>query len=96
MLNDAVNLDQAIVQDSAREAHILSARSVKGDPLSLLDADRLTGFFNLVREQYDLVIVDTPPVLRVIDPLLIAPFAGAVVLVVSQSSSTREMVSETV
>jgi len=96
VVNDAADLDQAIVQDSASDAHILAARSVKGDPLSLLDADRLTWLLNLVRAQYDLVIVDTPPVLRVIDPLLIAPLTDAVVLVVSQGSSTREMVSETV
>jgi len=96
VLDGTVDLDQAITQDPASEAHILAARPVEGDPLSLLDADRLASFFDLVRAQYDLVIVDTPPVLRVIDPLLIAPLADAVVLVVSQGSSTREMVAETV
>lgn len=51
---------------------------------------------SIARSRYDIVIVDTPPVMRVVDPLLMARLADRVVLVVSERGATREVVYETI
>lgn len=96
VLEETAELGDAVTVDPVSGAHICAARPVRGVPFKLLQDARLDRFFRVARSQYDLVVVDTPPVLHVIDPLLIAPFVDAVVLVVAQGSATRDTVGETV
>lgn len=44
-----------------------------------------------LRERYDYVIFDTPPVLSVTDPLIVATLADGMVLVIRQGYCTRAM-----
>ena len=46
-----------------------------------------------LREKYEYVIFDTPPVLSVTDPLIVAAQSDGVVLVVRQGYCTRGMIS---
>jgi capsular exopolysaccharide synthesis family protein len=100
MLNDYLDgkatLEEAVVQDPASSAHLLVSRPVRSDPRRYLEHPRLPELFDMARAGYDLVIVDTAPVLRVIDPLLIAPLVDAVVVVISRGSATRNAVAETI
>jgi tyrosine-protein kinase Etk/Wzc len=49
-----------------------------------------------LRAQYDLVLVDSPPVLALADPLVIGAHAGAVFLVVRAGRSTSREIAEAV
>ena len=48
----------------------------------------------LMSSQYDLVIIDTPPVLAASDTAILAPMAGAVFLVARAEVSTRAELQE--
>jgi tyrosine-protein kinase Etk/Wzc len=47
-------------------------------------------------EQFDLVLVDTPPFLVVTDAAIMAPHAGATVLVLRSGMQSEDEISETV
>jgi tyrosine-protein kinase Etk/Wzc len=52
------------------------------NPAELLMNDKFTELLDILRKQYDLVIIDTPPVLAVTDPIIVMRNAGVKLAVV--------------
>lgn len=52
--------------------YLLPAGPVPPDPIRILTAERMQFMLNHVREQYDVVIVDTPPILGFADALVLS------------------------
>jgi len=61
--------------------HIIEAGPVPANPSELLSTPAMTGFLHSVRDVYDVVLVDTPPILPVTDSAIVASQADGVVLV---------------
>jgi polysaccharide biosynthesis transport protein len=61
--------------------HIIEAGPVPANPSELLSTPAMTGFLHTVRDVYDIVLVDTPPILPVTDSAIVASQADGVVLV---------------
>ena len=59
------------------------------NPAELLTSARFKDLLDVVREQYDMVIVDTPPVLAVTDACAVAPRVDAVVMVLRLTANSR-------
>ncbi len=62
-------------------------------PADLLASDQMTEVVRQLRERYDYVIFDTPPVLSVTDPAIVAAQADGMVLVIRQGYCTRRMLA---
>ena len=60
---------------------ILTSGPVPADPAQLLSADRMGDLMQVLEQTYDLVIVDAPPVLGIVDAMLTASFCSSMVLV---------------
>jgi Mrp family chromosome partitioning ATPase len=59
------------------------------DPLELLSPDRLLPFLDSVRQMFDVVVVDSPPVLPVADASLIAGHVNRVLFAIRWSVTTQ-------
>ena len=62
-------------------------------PSKLFSSAQLDVFFSVVRDRFDFVIVDSPPVLVVSDGLLLASHADGVILVAESRTSAPNRVS---
>lgn len=82
----------ALVQDTGVERlQILPAGPVPPNPAELLDSPRFAELVSRLREHgYDHVIYDSPPVLSVVDPLLIGRHTDGTVLVIRSAYTKRE------
>lgn len=69
---------------------VLPSGRVPDEPSELLDSPALTGVLNALRDEFDLVIVDTPPVLAVTDALLVSAQADGVIVVTRMRNTTRQ------
>jgi Mrp family chromosome partitioning ATPase len=69
-----------------------SGASTKNPP-DLLGSQRMRALLHSVRENYDLVIVDAPPVTAVIDSLVVAPHVDKIVFVIEWENTPREVVT---
>jgi uncharacterized protein involved in exopolysaccharide biosynthesis len=79
----------SILHDRRSGIHVLPA-SRNFTPLQQSRAlDHLSTIIAEARERYDLIIVDTPPVMHVSDALLLVPYADAVMLVTSWRRASR-------
>src|SRR3989440_772637 len=61
--------------------HIIEAGPIPANPSELLSTEAMTTFLREVSAEYDIVLIDTPPVLPVTDSAIVAAQADGVLLV---------------
>jgi succinoglycan biosynthesis transport protein ExoP len=67
----------------------LGTRSVAENPTELLSGQRMKSVIAALGEQFDLVLIDSPPVLPVADAMILSGYADAVLLVVAAGQTRR-------
>lgn len=92
LLSDNGSIEDAITIDPKSGLHVVIAAEGTPTPAELLGSRRMANFVRAAATQYDLVILDTPPVLPVSDPLVLARHADAVVFLVRWGSTPRDVV----
>ena len=75
---------------------LLPSGPLPPNPSELLWTKRTTQLFSAVQAQFDICLIDSPPVLPVTDPVVIAKSADAVVLVASAGVTTRKQLHRAV
>lgn len=61
--------------------HIIEAGPIPANPSELLSTPAMAAFLREVRDEYDIVLVDTPPILPVTDSAIVASQVDGVILV---------------
>ena len=74
---------------------VMTAGLSPENPAELLSTPAFDQLMQQVRKEYDLVLIDSPPVLAVTDPCVIAPQTDAMVLVVRMEKNKRTSVTHT-
>jgi len=74
--------------------HILTAGQVPPDPTRLLSSPKMRNLMDQLRNEFDLVIYDTPPVLGFADSLLMSSFTDGCIMVVGLGKTERSAVSD--
>ena len=82
-------LNDAIERHEDSDLSILRTGPLPPDPSELLSSARTAEIIELLRGFYDAVILDCPPVLPVSDALILAAYADATLLVVSEGQTSR-------
>jgi polysaccharide biosynthesis transport protein len=67
--------------DRATGVHILTPYPTATDPLATLRSDHLNECLRTAKQSYDVLLLDTPPILLVPDAIVAARFADAILLV---------------
>lgn len=75
---------------------LLPAGNVPPNPSELLSSARLGYLFERLRTMYDLLIIDSPPLLPASDALVISPHVDGVLLVVKAGLVGRDLVAHVV
>ena len=77
------------IQSSDSYIDIVTAGPVPGDPANLLSSQRMRELMAAFERTYDLILVDAPPVLGMVDAILTASFCSGVVLVSHMGKVTK-------
>jgi succinoglycan biosynthesis transport protein ExoP len=75
---------------------ILTAGSLPPDPIRLLSSKKMQKLMQQWLEEYDLVILDTPPLSNVVDARVLAGYTDGVALVVSIKQTNRNTIMQTI
>jgi polysaccharide biosynthesis transport protein len=75
-----------------KNLYIAAGGPAPPNPAALLHSDRLTGFLARVASEYQVVILDAPPVLSMADARILGTKADGVVLVVRAERTARHLV----
>jgi polysaccharide biosynthesis transport protein len=89
-LTGAVPVNVAVKKSSVPRLHVVTSGHIPSHPAELLGSIQMEKFLQLVRQYYDFVLIDSPPIIAMADTLVIAKHTDGVVLVVS-ADQTKTM-----
>ena len=90
------DIQTIIAYDERLRLWYLPAGGKTQNPPDLLGSAKLKQLIAGLREKFDLVIIDTPPMGPVVDPLIVSNLADKVIFVVRWASTAREMVAHSI
>jgi capsular exopolysaccharide synthesis family protein len=76
-----LGIDDILKTPGMDNLHIINAGQGLLNPVEILRSPRFKEFLHEVREHYDIIVIDTPPVLPVADAFEVAPEVDGVILV---------------
>lgn len=90
------DITEIIHKSEVPDLDIVCCGGIPGSPSELIGSSRMTQFISELRERYDRVIIDCPPVSAVSDPLVIAARTDGVIFVNKFNRIRREHAKRTV
>ena len=96
VLAGTLPLEKALTKVLPGPLTFLPAGEVVRDPLELLSTNRLSQFFASARQKFDVIVMDSPPVLAVSDASLMAGHATHVLVAVRWNVTTRSAVARAI
>ena len=94
VLSGTVTIDKALVHDTRLGLSCLLANGSLENPIRALSSDHFEQLLTAGRRAYDFVILDSPPVLHVADPVLLAKLCQYVIFTVAAGRVPGEQVGE--
>lgn len=95
-LTGQAEIEDIIYETDVEGFYLTVAGPLSPDPTSLLDSEQFKSFIDKVREDYDYVIIDAPPLGVVIDAVIIGKFCDGAVVVIEQGVIKRKVVQDVI
>jgi succinoglycan biosynthesis transport protein ExoP len=94
-LTDSAPLEEIVQKTGIPNLDVITVGELPDNPAELLGSSRLQTLLQEVGEQYQRIVIDSPPVTGVSDPLVLLPLVQGVVFVVGFGKIRREIVTRT-
>ncbi|CAB3778392.1 Tyrosine-protein kinase wzc [Pararobbsia alpina] len=94
LLSGQIDPHEALVTTGMQNLHFIGSGAHPPNPSELLMTPRLRQCLEELETDYDIILIDTPPVLAVTDASLIAHIAGMTVMVLRSGAHTEREIAE--
>jgi tyrosine-protein kinase Etk/Wzc len=96
LVSGLATLDQVLRRELVPQLDFVSTGTLPKNPAELLLGERVTSCFDELSKKYDVVLVDTAPVLAAADAGILAPNAGTVFLVARAAVTKAGEIAEAI
>jgi polysaccharide biosynthesis transport protein len=96
VLLESVSPEDAIKYVEGARIWVLGAGTKTRNPADLLGSNRMRSLIDQCRDVFDIVVIDSPPMGPVVDPVVISQLSDAIVYVVRWASTARELVQQSI
>ena len=90
LTDEEIDWNQAIQRTHIPNLDLLTARTLSSNPTDFLRLPRLNVLTQQLRERYELILLDAPPILPTADSLILGVHSDAIVLIVDPDQTHRE------
>ncbi|HLG45003.1 MAG TPA: polysaccharide biosynthesis tyrosine autokinase [Reyranella sp.] len=90
-LSGAKSLDEVIGQEKVSGLYYVPARSNTPNPAEIMDSQAMRQFVLLLSQSFDLVLIDTPPLMAVSDGRVATKMADYVIFLIRWEKTPREL-----
>ena len=84
-------LADAVQKTNIEGLYALTGGVIPPNPSELLGSEQMKNLLQRAKEQYDYVLIDTPPVMPVTDALIVSRFVDGMILVIASAEVKVEM-----
>jgi capsular exopolysaccharide synthesis family protein len=91
-LSRQVDLDTLIHKLWVPNLSVLPCGPIPPNPAELISSKRMEVLLRVLSGRYDHILIDSPPLINVTDPVILSTMVDGVILVVQAGRSTREVV----
>ena len=85
------SLDNLIEKTEIENLDILTSGPIPPNPSELLISEETSTMFEILKEKYDYILIDTPPVGLVADALELFEYSDVIIYVIRQNYTQRKM-----
>lgn len=90
LLIGETDIDSTIRQTQIPYLSVLLSGPVPPNPAELLDSKRMEDLIEKLSKKFDVIIIDSPPIMAVSDPAILAPKVEGVLLVVQAGKTAKD------
>ncbi len=81
-----------VIQKVDDQFDVLTAGKIPPNPAELVGSEKMSQLLSYLKETYDYIIIDTPPVLSVTDPQLLALKADGTLMVIREGKARQKLI----
>ncbi len=93
-LSGMAGFDMVVAATNIEKLHVVFSGPIPPNPAELLGNKYFKSLVQQLRENYDYVIIDTPPLGSVVDSMIVARECDSVMLVVAANSTSRKFANK--
>jgi capsular exopolysaccharide synthesis family protein len=91
-LSSNTPIENLIIKLPIPNLSVLPCGPIPPNPAELISSDRMKELLRKLAEQYDHILIDSPPLVSVTDPVILSTMVDGSILVVHSGRSTRDLV----
>ena len=95
-LNKKAKLDEIIRKTRINNLNYITAGTLPSNPTELLESSAMKDFLQEMRDFFDLVIIDSPPIVAVIDAEILGKLVDGTILVISADKTENRLFEDAV
>jgi len=89
------SLKDCVHQDRENtELHVIGAGTMPPNPLEFLSSETFAKALEVLRDRYEHIVIDAPPVLPVSDAIIVSRMVDGAILAVKSESTTQQMAAD--
>lgn len=96
LLTDSQPIEKTVFATELPNLTVMPHGRATSEPAELLESTRLRQVLAVVKQDYDLILIDAPPLLAVADPAIIAPLVDSIILTIRVCKNGRRPVESAI
>jgi capsular exopolysaccharide synthesis family protein len=94
LLRGTVKFTDVITQDPRTKIYVLPAGSMATNAADLLMSKRMADLIAVLRREFDFIVIDSPPLLPVVDALALATVADKILMIVEWCQTSHASIDQ--
>jgi len=87
-LTGKVSIEDAIQKTNVENVWLIPSGPIPPNPAELLNSEKMKGMIEELKREYDVVMLDAPPLLAVVDGVIISSFGDSIVFIIQAGKTT--------
>lgn len=89
-LTGKISIDAAVQRTNIENIWLIPSGPIPPNPAELLNSNKMREMMEELKKGFDVLLLDSPPVLLVVDPVIIASLADSTVCIIQAGKTTRK------